>query len=107
MLSEEIAFYPLTGNTPDAARQKTTLRAVVRIGTGDNSSVTGGTSRGWGTRLSAGKGQAHVRRSGQVIPDFRKHDKVRLVDRVGQPFFEILTVHDGPSERIVLELGAT
>jgi len=59
-----------------------------------------------GARASqAQRGELHIDRT--VYPDlkFSKGDKVRALARPGQPWFEVLTVDDRLSTRLVVQLG--
>jgi hypothetical protein len=86
----------------DPTRPAIEITAILHCG-GDDSFAAG---TGYRTRLSAGKAELVIDRSTYTGPTIKTKDKVRALDRAGQPWFEISTVSDKYSNLLVLSLGA-
>ena len=106
MMAEQVRSFPLRNGLVDPGRQQAVFAAVVRTGNAKSESMQGGAMQSWGQRITANEAEAHVARAGQVLPWFREGDKLRLIERPGQPFVEILRINDRQHGRIVLHLGA-
>ncbi|SHE79065.1 hypothetical protein SAMN05444339_10271 [Loktanella atrilutea] len=106
VMSEDILHFPLVGGIVDTSRERLTFTAVVRVGTNEERNVSGGRAQSWGGRMNAGKARAYIDLATEPLPFFKEHDKIRLIDRDGQPFFEILNITDRQSGRMILHLGA-
>ncbi len=89
----------------DPDRPMTEITAVLRVGGGDDSSLVGGRQQDWRSRLAAGKAELHVDRG--AYPDLvvRNDDRVKALDRPGQPWFQVLRVDDRGDTRLTLSLG--
>lgn len=103
VMAEDIALYFMRNGVTDPDRDNITIRAVLRVGAGDNAIDT--RSRNWAQRIAAGKAQLHVDRATNPRLTVRKGDRIRAIERVGQPFFEVLRADDRAHGRLVLELG--
>ena len=99
--AEDVDLFFLDQGAADAGRGNVTAKAVLRAGQRDDVSP----SRAWGSRIAAGDAEAHIDRAAYDGPVIRKGDKLRAVERVGQPFFEVLRVSDRGNGRLVLHLG--
>ncbi|WP_037373558.1 hypothetical protein [Sediminimonas qiaohouensis] len=99
--AEDVDLFFLSGGAADPARGNLTAKAVLRVGDRDDVAPSGS----WGTRIAAGKAEAHINRAAYGGPVIRQGDKLRAVERIGQPFFEVLRVSDRGSGRLVLHLG--
>lgn len=106
VMGESVRHYPLADGIQDQMRQTRIFTAVVRSAPVDDQSFQGGRSQQWGSRIASGATEAHIVPDDPVVPHLRQHDKVRLMDRPGQPFFEILTITDRRSGRVILSLGS-
>ena len=131
VMSEDIRHHPLIGKIADPGRPQLVFNAVARIGATEVRNMQGGRAGEWDARLSAGGGEIHVAhwREGQGADDLwvpalardgdgdvtisepdpglfiRKGDRVRLIDRPGQPFFDVLSITRRQSGRAILHLG--
>ena len=103
VMAEDIALYFMRNGVTDPDRDNTTIRAVLRVGSGDNAIDT--RSRNWAQRIAAGRAQLHIDRVAHPGLTVRRHDRIRAIERVGQPFFEVLRADDRAHGRLVLELG--
>lgn len=107
VMGESVRHYPLADGIQDQMRSTRIFMAVVRSEPVDDRGFQGAGSRQMGARVAAGPTEAHVALAEPVVPHLRQHDKVRLMDRPGKPFFEILTITDRRSGRVILSLGAS
>lgn len=131
VMSEDIRHLPLIDGVKDTSRPQLVFSAVARIGAAESRNMQGGHSDEWSARVSASGGELHVAhwRAGQGAdelwvpaldrgdngdvtvsePDtelfIRKGDKVRLIDRPAQPFFEVLSITRRRYGRAILHLG--
>lgn len=103
VMAEDVALYFMRNGVTDPDRDNTTIRGVLRVGTGDNAIDT--RSRNWAQRIAAGKAQLHIDRVAYPALTIRKGDRIRAVERFGKPFFEVLRADDRAHGRLVLELG--
>jgi len=100
-LAEEVDLFFLSGGVTDLSRNTVTAQAVLRVGSRDSVAPKGA----WGSRIAAGKAEAHIARASYDGPEIRKGDKLRAIERAGEPFFEVLRVADRDHGRLVLHLG--
>lgn len=100
-MAEAVDLFFLAGGAADPARDNVTVQAVLRVGSRDVVAPKGA----WGSRIAAGKAEAHIARASYDGPEIRQGDKLRAVERIGQPFFEVLRVADRGHGRLVLHLG--
>lgn len=103
VMAEDIALYFMRNGVTDPDRDNLTIRAVLRVGAGDNATDT--RSRNWAQRIAAGKAQLHIDQAIHTDLTVHKGDRIRAVERVGRPFFEVLRADDRAHGRLVLELG--
>lgn len=104
VMSETLRHFPLAAGKADATRAQSDIKGVLRVGRNKEASVTGGAAASWSQRIAAGKAELHLDRTG--LPDLRKGDKVRAVERPGSPWFEVLSMTEDAHGRLVLDLGA-
>ena len=104
VMAETLRHYPLSKGEADASRNRTDLQGVLRTGNADEKNVAG-TSTSWGSRIAAGKARAHISRV--AYPDLVIHDgdKLRAMDRAGQPWFAVSSVDDRNHGRLIAELN--
>lgn len=84
----------------DPARPQTEFKAVLRTGASKSSKVEGFTSS-----VRATGGTLHLDPAQAVGLVFRKNDKIRALDRPGEPLFQVIAVDDRGASRLVLHLG--
>lgn len=103
--AEPVRFSFLRRGVLDAERPAHDIRAVLRVGGGDERNLSGGLAQDWSTRIAAGKAELHVDRA--AYPDLvvREDDRVCALDRPGQPWFQVLRIDDRGDTRLVLALG--
>lgn len=104
-LAEPVALTFFKNGKVDPSRPKIEIEAVLRVGGGKDSSVSGGSDRSWRSRIAAQKAELHIDCSKYpdlvVVP----RDVVRAVSRHGEPRFEVLTIDERSMTRLVLHLG--
>lgn len=105
VMAEAVLVYPLSKGMADTTRAHTELRCVLRVGNVRDQNVAGDLGKAWSQRIALGKAEAHIDQSAYAGLDIRKGDKLRAVDRPGQPWFEVLTVNERAQGRTVLALG--
>lgn len=103
--SETIRLSFFARQDVDSTRPATEIRAVLRVGGGDERNLGGGFAQEWRARVAAGKAELHIDRN--AYPDLivRSDDRVCAVDRPGQPWFQVLRIDDRGDTRLVLALG--
>lgn len=106
-LGERIWHYPLLDGRADGTREAGEVCGVVRIQEAEDRSLEGGRSGSWGGRVSRSPAAAHISHSHPRAGMMRQHDKVRLLDRPGEPIFEILRLSTDRYGRLIAYLGAT
>ncbi len=89
----------------DPSRPAVEIEAVLRVGEGKNTSVSGGVSGGWRSRIVADKAQLHIDRTTYTGPQPKQGDKVKALSRWGEPWFEVADVDDRSHTRLVLNLN--
>lgn len=89
----------------DPSRPAIEVEAVLRVGEGKNTSVSGGNAASWRTRIVADKAQLHIDRATYIGPQPKTGDKVRALSRHGTPWFEVADVDDRSHTRLVLNLN--
>ncbi|NJO53787.1 MAG: hypothetical protein HC829_02165 [Bacteroidales bacterium] len=87
----------------DQAQPAIEITAILHCG-GDDSFALG---TGYRTRLSASKAELVIDRSTYTGPMIKTKDKVRALERAGQPWFEVAAVSSKYSNLLVLSLAAT
>lgn len=102
--AERIGLFFLKGGAVDPDRANVEINAVLRVGNERSVGPTGGLAQSWGMRIAANKAEMHIARDGYNGPAIRKGDKVRAVERLGQPFWEVAFVNDRHASRLILSL---
>ncbi len=108
LFGERVRLSFMKNGVPDPSRPAIDITAILHSG-GDHSAVIGA---GFTTWLAAGKAELVIDRSRYVdplnphiaLPTPRKLDKVRGLDRIGMPWWEVATVSDRYSNLLVLAL---
>ncbi|WP_312411914.1 hypothetical protein [Shinella sp.] len=100
-----LSFLTKVGGTVDPARPAVEIEAVLRVGEGKNTSVSGGNSMSWRSRIVADKAQLHIDRTTYTGPQPKQGDKVKALSRWGEPWFEVADVDDRSHTRLVLNLN--
>lgn len=104
VMAEEVRLLFLDKGRADASRASTTVKGVLRAGGSDVRTPTGG--RAWASRIAAGKAELHLSRAGYgPAPVLRKGDKVKALERAGQPLWEVSHVDDRHHDRVVVALS--
>lgn len=93
------------GGTTDPVRPSAEIEAILRVGGGKETSVGGGASRAWRTRIAAQRAELHIDRAKYPNIKAKPGDEVRALSRIGEPWFEVLAVDDRSMTRLVLQLG--
>ncbi|SFQ55682.1 hypothetical protein SAMN05421853_11013 [Roseivivax halotolerans] len=101
-MGEALRHFPLENGLTDNSRDVIDLTAVLRVGNAEPSSVGGST---WNSRLAVDKAQAHVSHSAYPELEIKVGDKLRAVERPGEPWFEVLSINDRMQGRLIVELG--
>lgn len=102
---EPIRLSPMKNGVSDPDRQQVVLEAVLRVGEGATTSVTGGSAQSWRSRIVAGKAQLHINLATYEGPPPRQGDIVRALSRHGQPAFVVSDIDDRSHTRLVLNLS--
>jgi hypothetical protein len=103
--AEPVKLSFLKDNEPDPSRLQVDVEGVLRVGGGKETNMSGGMSKSWRSKLSAGKAELHLDASKYAGPDIRQGDAVCALSRRGEPWFDVLRVDDRGENRLVLELG--
>lgn len=94
------------GGVADPARPAIEIEAVLRVGGGKETSVSGrGADTTWRTRIQAQRAELHIDRAKYPQIVVRKGDEVNALSRPGEPWFEVLAIDDRTMTRLVLMLG--
>lgn len=108
IFAEQIRYFPLKRGATDPARAVEPFQAVLRTGSGEI--VPAGAGRSWDAQIAPGKARLTIDRN-QVMPDgeplnlvARTGDKLRALERDGQPWWEVAHVDDRDDTRLVLHL---
>ena len=103
LMGETLRIVPLDGGRADATRTPREVISPLRVGVEENDGVSG-KSKSWGSRIASGKARAHISRT--EYPDLlvRQGDRLRAVERAGQPWFEVDAVGDRDHARIIVAL---
>ncbi len=105
VFAEPIKISFMRSGQPDASKPAVVIKAVLRVGGGEQTSIAGSLGQSWRTQLAAGKGELHIDRRSYTGPAILKGDAAQASSRPGQPWFEVLRVDDRGETRLVLELG--
>ena len=103
--AEQVRLSFLRRGVVDADRPARVIRAVLRVGSGDERNLSGGMAQDWSTRIAAGKAELHIDRSAYPDVILREDDRVCALDRPGQPWFQVQRIDDRGDTRLVLALG--
>ena len=105
VMAEKVELFFHKNGAVDPARDKTEATAVLRTGHSAANNMTGGKNRQWKSKVAATGGTLGINRSVYTGPLPVKGDRIRAVERLGKPFFEVLFVDDRSHTRLVLILG--
>ena len=101
LFGEAVRLSFLKNGAADPDRPLVDITTILHCGGDDSFSV----GTGFRTRLAAGKAELVIDRSTYTGSMPRKDDKVRALDRSGQPWFAVATVSDRYSNLLVLSLN--
>ncbi|MFT3973323.1 MAG: hypothetical protein QM699_07700 [Amaricoccus sp.] len=88
----------------DTSRVAATVKGVLRVGAADVRTPTNG--KAWDARIAAGEAALYLSRVAYgTAPALRKGDKVKALERAGEPLFEVMRIDDRRHDRIVAHLG--
>lgn len=99
---EALRLYPLKNGVVDQSRTKHEFRGAVRQGNEKEANASGGGAQAWSTRIAAGEAEAHITRATYTGPAIKQGDKIRRMDRAGQPFYEVGSVNDRDAGDFIL-----
>lgn len=107
--AEEIRLSPMHKGIADPARDQEVIQAVLR--TGEQNRVRfaqgrGGSARTMGANAPGSKGTLRIDRTRYPEIDVRVGDKVRAMDRDGQPVFEVASPVPSSHHRLIVHLNA-
>lgn len=103
--AEPVRLSFLKSGAVDPTRPAVEIDAVLRVGEGKATSVAGGASGAWRSRIVADKAQLHIDRTTYTGPQPRQGDRVKAISRHGEPWFEVADVDDRSHTRLVLNLN--
>ena len=103
LMGETLRLVPLESGRTDPARPPRDVISPLRVGVEENDGVSG-KSKSWGSRIASGKAQAHISRAEYPDLVLRQGDRLRAVERAGQPWFEVDAVNDRDHARMIVEL---
>lgn len=105
VFAEPVRLSFLRKGVVDPARAAVDIDAVLRVGGGSDTNMSGGYAQSWRTQLASGKAELHINRAAYAGPKLVAGDRVQASSRPGEPWFEVLRVDDRGETRLVLELG--
>lgn len=104
--AEPVKLTFMKGGAVDPARPAVEIEAVLRVGGGRETSVSGrGADTAWRSRIQAQRAELHIDRVAWPQIVARKGDRVKALSRPGAPWFEVLAIDDRSMTRLVLQLG--
>lgn len=107
--AEDVRFSPMQDDgTADAIRVQSTLTGVLR--TAEQSSVPfamgrDAASRAAGSNTTGSPATLKLDRTKYLALDIREGDKIRALDRAGQPVFEVASVDSHSHHRLIINLN--
>lgn len=104
--AEPVRLSFMKGGAVDPARPVVEIEAVLRVGGGKETAVSGRSAdSAWRSRIQAQRAELHIDRTRYPLIVARKGDRVKALSRPGEPWFEVLTIDDRGMTRLVLQLG--
>mgnify|MGYP000194533852 CR=1 FL=1 len=103
--AELLEHLPLASGLSDPNRLKVQFAAVIRTGDRDPEKMNFGRGSSAKSGIMAAGGYLRVDRVTYPDLKLRKGDKLIVLDREGEPVFEILSVDDRSHLRLICELG--
>lgn len=103
--AEPVRLSFFRNGTVDPVRPARVIEAILKVGGGKETSVSGRDVQSWRTSIVAQKAELHIDRTRHPDLKIAKGDKVRGLARPGQPCWEVLVVEDRSDTRLVLQLG--
>jgi len=105
VFAEPVRLSFLKDGAVDPSRSMVEIEAVLRVGGGKETMVSGGRDRDWRSRITAQRAELHIDRA--KYPDIvsRRGDRIKALARPGEPWFEVLEVDDRGMSRLILQLG--
>lgn len=105
VFAEPVRLSFLKDGAVDPDREAVEIEAILRVGGGKETMVSGGRDRDWRTKIQAGRAELHIDRARYPAIVVMQGDKVKALSRPGEPWFEVLAVDDRGQARLVLQLG--
>jgi hypothetical protein len=106
VFAEPVRLSFMKGGAVDPARPVVEIEAVLRVGGGKETSVSGrGADSVWRGRIQAQRAELHIDRTRYPLVVARKGDRVKALSRPGEPWFEVMAIDDRGMTRLVLQLG--
>src|SRR5690242_10158402 len=90
VFAEPVRLSFLKDGDVDQDRPMVEIEAVLRVGGGKETMVSGGRDRDWRTKIQAGRAELHIDRAKYPEIVARQGDKVKALSRPGEPWFEVL-----------------
>ena len=103
--AEPVRLSFLKDGAVDPDRPMGEIEAILVVGGGKETMVSGGRDRDWRTKIQAGRGELHIDRVKYPEIVARSGDRVKALSRPGEPWFEVVAVDDRVQPRLVLQLG--
>lgn len=104
VMEETVQLYFLANGKSDPTRPNRTVEAPLRTGAEKTSSAAAGNGASWRMRIAAGKAELSIDMARYDGPQPQAGDKIRALDRPGQPYWQVANVDDRSHTRLVLEL---
>jgi hypothetical protein len=103
--AERIRLSPMKNEKADLDRPQVVIMAVLRTGDEKDGPLDVSGGRSLHSRIAAGKAALYIDRTEHPDIVLRKKDKLRALDRPGEPVFEISTVDDRNHTRLIAGLN--
>jgi len=103
--AEPVRLSFLTGGVVDPSRPAIEIEAILRVGGGKETKVSGGQDRDWRSAILAQRAELHIDPARYPAIVARAGDRVKALSRLGEPWFEVLAIEDRGMTRLVLQLG--
>jgi hypothetical protein len=104
-MAEPVRLAFMKSGVIDPDRPTVEIEAMFRVGGGKETSVAGSAVQSWRGRITAQRGELSINRAKYPALVLRRGDKVKALSRLGEPWFEVLTVDDRGAWRLVVQLG--
>lgn len=105
VFAEPVRLSFLKDGAVDPTRPMVEIEAILRVGGGKETMVSGGRDRDWRSRITAQRAELHIDRAKYPNIVSRQGDRIKALARPGEPWFEVLGVDDRGLSRLILQLG--